>query len=217
MVSHNCTYVIIAHSYTSSVILYNSCSSLRRQSGQLDLPLRMSNPRTSGGRYEPYSTRASRAKELATPGSLNLMNQPALLANKLSQQRALPRYAAPLSSPGLMPALSPTVHGKGITSSLASSLGMSLPLPSINLSSGPTTTSSSGAVMLMCVQIALFTVLVYNVCYYWACTCGWNICMYTSGSWLITYYSLCKLNMYDNISVLFIRRTFLGYNFTQGH
>ena len=119
-------------------------SSVRRQSGQLDLPLNMSNHRNSlGGRYEPYSTRSTRAKELATPGSLNLFNQPALIANKLSRQRAVPKYAAPMASPGLMPILSPT-HGKMNASSMASSLGMSLSLPSITLSSGPTTTSSSG-------------------------------------------------------------------------
>lgn len=116
---------------------------MRRQSSQLDLPLRGSNLRT--GRYEPYSSsRRSRAKELATPGSLILMNQPALTANKLSRQRAVPKYTTPMSSPGLLPALSPTVHGKmGLTPS-APSLGMTLPLPSISLNSAPTTTSSAG-------------------------------------------------------------------------
>lgn len=122
------------------------CSSLRRPSTQLDLSL---NPRNSSGRYKPYSQR-SRAKELATPGSLNLMNQPALTASKLRGQRAVPKYTTPMSSPGLLPTLSPTVHGKpGITSS-ASSMGMSLPLPSISLNSAPTTTSSSGGMQFFC-------------------------------------------------------------------
>ena len=136
------------HLYPSSsslLLIPCACSSLRRQSSQLDLPLRTPNSRHSSlGRYEPYSSTRRKAKELATPGSLNLMNQPALTANKLSRQRAVPQYTTPMTSPGLLPSLSPTVHGKvGVVSS-ATSAGMSLPLPSINLNSVPTTTSSSG-------------------------------------------------------------------------
>ena len=120
----------------------------RRLSSHLELPLKTGTIRHSGtGRYHPYpnfggNSVSKKAKELATPGSLNLMNIPHLNVKRKLSRFGMPKYTTPLSSPALpMVPLSPTAQGKvgGTPGSVAA--GGSSTVPTISVSSGASTTS----------------------------------------------------------------------------
>lgn len=118
----------------------------RRLSGQLDLPLKTGTPR-HGGRYHPYpntstNSMAKKAKELATPGSLNLMNIPHLNVKRKLSRFGMPKYTTPLSSPALpMAPLSPTAQGKvgGTPGSMGTGGGGTVPTISVSSGAPPTT------------------------------------------------------------------------------
>lgn len=133
-------------------------SSHRRLSSQLELPLKSGTPRHgAAGRYHPYSntsgnSMAKKAKELATPGSLNLMNIPHLNVKRKLSRLGMPKYTTPLSSPALpMVPASPTAQGKvgGTPGSIGA--GGSGSVPTISVSSGapPTSGTSECASHLM--------------------------------------------------------------------
>ena len=89
---------------------------------------------------------AKKAKELATPGSLNLMNIPHLSVKRKLSRLGIPKYTTPLSSPALpMVPLSPTGQGKvgGTPASLGA--GASAAVPTISVSSGAQPTSGTCA------------------------------------------------------------------------
>ena len=138
---------IYSHTFTHTP---SHTHSSRRSSSHLDLPVKGGSSRHSSNRYEPYSTTSSRkARELATPGSLNLMNMPVLNANKKPSHFGLPKYGTPLSSPAMAPSISPTPQGKVGMALGTSGGGFSHVLPTISLNSG-TSVSIPNAGVCVC-------------------------------------------------------------------
>lgn len=84
---------------------------------------------------------AKKAKELATPGSLNLTVVPHLNVKRKLSRFGMPKYTTPLSSPAMpLAPLSPTVQGKVGTPGPGTA-GGSGPAPTISISSGAPPTS----------------------------------------------------------------------------
>ena len=137
----------------------------RRLSSHLELPLKAGTPRHgAAGRYHPYpnatgNSMAKKAKELATPGSLNLMNIPHLNVKRKLSRFGMPKYTTPLSSPALpMVPLSPTDQGKvGATPGAVGAGGGSGTVPTISVSSGAQPTSG------MCTTQSIIQVLLLSL------------------------------------------------------
>ena len=136
-------------------------SSHRRLSSHLELPLKTGTPRHGAtGRYHPYSnfggnSVSKKAKELATPGSLNLMNIPHLNVKRKLSRFGMPKYTTPVSSPALpMVPLSPTAQGKVGGTPGSVSTGGNGTVPTISVSSGASATSG--------IRHLLYTVLSFK-------------------------------------------------------
>ena len=86
---------------------------------------------------------AKKAKELATPGSLNLTVVPHLNVKRKLSRFGMPKYTTPLSSPAMpLAPLSPTSQGKIGRTPGPGTAGGGGPVPVISVSSGAPPTSS---------------------------------------------------------------------------